>query len=51
MGGEDRRGTAEPLSISQVGAFHAALESWRGGPTNTGSEWRSIGCLSWMTAS
>lgn len=31
--------------VSQVGAFHAALESWRGGPTKTGSEWRSTGLL------
>lgn len=28
---------------SQVGAFHAALESWRGGPTKAGNEWRSTG--------
>lgn len=31
--------------VSQVRAFHAALESWRGGPTKTRSEWRFIGLL------
>lgn len=44
---EVRRGEGQ-LShfVSQVGAFHAAPESWRGGPTKTGSEWRSTGFAS-----
>lgn len=45
VGGEDGREGQLSHFVSQVGAFHAALESCHPGPAKTGGECKSMGLL------